>query len=126
MCNFFFGELSGIRRALPFALATLVDPIMFGFAEWGSNPLFKYKKEEATLMCNFFFGELSGIRRALPFALATLVDPIMFGFAEWGSNPLFKYKKEEATLMCNFFLGELSGIRTPDTLLKRQVLCLLS
>ncbi len=25
-----------------------------------------------------------------------------------------------------FFVGELSGIRTPDTLLKRQVLCLLS
>ena len=35
-------------------------------------------------------------------------------------------KKTTTTHKCNCCSGELSGIRTPDTLLKRQVLCRLS
>ena len=35
-------------------------------------------------------------------------------------------EKEKSPQFCGLFLGAPAGIRTPDTLLKRQVLCLLS
>ena len=34
---FLFGAEGETRRAMPFALATLVNPIVFGFAEWSSS-----------------------------------------------------------------------------------------
>ena len=45
------------------------------------------------------------------------------GFVFIGKN--VKYKKKD-TRKRVFLFGAPSGIRTPDTLLKRQVLCLLS
>ena len=45
------------------------------------------------------------------------------GFAFIGKN--VKYKKKDTRKLVFLFVAP-SGIRTPDTLLKRQVLCLLS
>ena len=46
------------------------------------------------------------------------------------SNPMgsvrYTNHKKEAIRMDGFFFGDPPEIRTPDTLLKRQVLCLLS
>ena len=41
-------------------------------------------------------------------------------------SPRAKRQKSRPTKWWNDFFGASSGIRTPDTLLKRQVLCLLS
>ena len=48
---------------------------------------------------------------------------------EFSSSALFTlthYLKKPAAFATGFFLGAPAEIRTPDTLLKRQVLCLLS
>ena len=44
------------------------------------------------------------------------------------SNPRLtgEYQKESPSVRMDFLFGAPGGIRTPDTLLKRQVLCLLS
>ena len=48
-------------------------------------------------------------------------------FLEKVANYFFEnFKKERQLKSCLSFFGASSGIRTPDTLLKRQVLCQLS
>ena len=58
--------------------------------------------------------------------MATADDGMCPEFYTYSLFTLTYYLKKPAAFATGFFLGAPAEIRTPDTLLKRQVLCLLS
>ena len=97
------------RLCLSFATQT---PIMFGFAEVGSNPdiQFQLKKKRHPKGYLFFFGGEHGIRKALPFVCYANTDYVRLRRGGFESRQITSTKKEKDTLKGIFsFLAESMG-----------------
>ena len=100
------------------------NPIMFGFAEWGSSPqTFMVQKNKATTKVIASFWRAG--RDSMGSAHRLLrKHPIMFGFADWGSSPTYfsKQNKKQHNRSCTVSYGAPEGTRTPDLLVRSQTL----